>query len=383
MAWTHHRKIRAGLDVLGLGPPSGPGGTDPDPNDPNGPNGPNDPNGGNSVSSPSPNTSQSAATPNTTKEVSKTQVEQKPTPDPATSKSREEEVPETTKSTTSEASETSKASSLSSAPPASNTSVKPPVVTNGNANKALGDPSVTFGHTTASDTGLPTDAPSIAAASHVNIGAVAGGVAAGIAGIALIIFAVVFIMRRKRASSGSEDFDPVSFRGSAAMVDDVPADPFNPRPPTMIERHLNGHTAAPSVSSMAGGGMAGAGAYSNHGHDYYAQDQYAQDQYAQDQYAQDQYAAAGHQPIQPRQQYTYGQTYEDADHNGSDVGHGAEYNGAYSSDPQQQNIYAAEAYAYPEDDQVVVSPGMQAEDMGRHHQQQFHANNTNDAYGGM
>ncbi|KAJ7282063.1 hypothetical protein C8J57DRAFT_1299348 [Mycena rebaudengoi] len=329
MAWTHHRKIRAGLDVLGL--------------------------------------AQSAATPNTTKEVSKTQVEQKPTPDPATSKSREEEVPETTKSTTSEASETSKASSLSSAPPASNTS--PPVVTNGigNANKALGDPSVTFGHTTASDTGLPTDAPSIAAASHVNIGAVAGGVAAGIAGIALIIFAVVFIM----------DFDPVSFRGSAAMVDDVPADPFNPRPPTMIERHLNGHTAAPSVSSMAGGGMAGAGAYSNHGHDYYAQDQYAQDQYAQDQYAQDQYAAAGHQPIQPRQQYTYGQTYEDADHNGSDVGHGAEYNGAYSSDPQQQNIYAAEAYAYPEDDQVVRRT------MGRHHQQQFHANNTNDAYGGM
>lgn len=70
------------------------------------------------------------------------------------------------------------------------------MVTNGigNANKALGDPSVTFGHTTASDTGLPTDAPSIAAASHVNIGAVAGGVAAGIAGIALIIFAVVFIM---------------------------------------------------------------------------------------------------------------------------------------------------------------------------------------------
>ncbi|KAJ7472979.1 hypothetical protein B0H11DRAFT_2430894 [Mycena galericulata] len=42
-----------------------------------------------------------------------------------------------------------------------------------------------------------------------------------------------------------------------------------------------------------------------------------------------------------------------------------EYNGTYSADPQVQGIYAAEAYAYPgEEDQIVISPGMHAQDMG-------------------
>jgi len=160
------------------------------------------------------------------------------------------------------------------------------------------------------------------------------------------------------------------------MVDDK-TDPFNPRPPTMIERKLNSHNVAPSVSSMTGAGMAGAGAYSNHGHGGEQQQQY------DDQYAQQQYPVAHQpvQPIQPRPQYTYGQSYEQEtyEHQASDTGHDAEYNGAYSSDPQQQGIYAAEAYAYPDEDQVVVSPGMHAQDLGHHQEYQP----AHDAYGGM
>jgi hypothetical protein len=166
----------------------------------------------------------------------------------------------------------------------------------------------------------------------------------------------------------------VSFRKSAVMVNDN-ADPFNPRPPTMIERKLNSHNVAPSISSMNGANMAGAGAYSNHGHGADEQQQYEEQQYAQQQYP-----VAPVQPIQPRQQYTYGQSYEQQtyEHQGSDTGHEAEYNGAYSSDPQQQDIYAAEAYAYPGEEQVVVSPGMHAQDLG--HQEQYQAQ---DPYGGM
>jgi len=184
----------------------------------------------------------------------------------------------------------------------------------------------------------------------------------------------MFFIRRRR--SRADRFDPVSFRKSAVMVDDK-ADPFNPRPPTMIERKLNSHNVAPSISSMTGAGMAGAGAYSNHGHGDEQQQQYT------DEYAQQQYPVV-HQPIQPRQQYTYGQTYEQNntyEHHASETGHDAEYNGAYSADPQQQDVYAAEAYAYPEEDQVVVSPGMHAQDMG--HQQDYHHGQQSDAYGGM
>jgi len=148
----------------------------------------------------------------------------------------------------------------------------------------------------------------------------------------------------------------------------------------MIERKLNSHNVAPSITSMSGAGMAGAGAYSSHGH---GSDEAHQQQYDEE-YAQQQYAAT-HQPIQARQQYTYGQSYDQGydQQQGSDHGHEAEYNGAYSSDPQQQGIYAAEAYAYPgEADQVVVSPGMHAQDMG-HQQYQQQYEQSHDAYGGM
>jgi hypothetical protein len=198
---------------------------------------------------------------------------------------------------------------------------------------------------------------------------------------------ILTLVQRRRRRQEAEDFDPVNFRKSGVMMNDSNADPFNPRPPTMIERHLGGHNVAPSISSTTGAGMAGAGAYSSHGHG--SEQHYADEQ----QYAAAAYPDQQHQAIQPRQQYTYGQSYPHEtgyEQHESDHGHGAEYNGAYSSEPQAQDIYAAEAYAYPGDD-VVVSPGMQAQEMGygdaqQHdyglHQQYQHQQHS-DAYGGM
>jgi hypothetical protein len=234
----------------------------------------------------------------------------------------------------------------------------------------------------------PSGSPN-GASSSVNIGAVIGGTAGGILAVALFFFVIMFFIRRRRRNA--ENFDPVSFRKSGVMMNDNGPDPFNPRPPTMIERHLNGHNVAPSISSMTGAGMAGAGAYSAHGHDNYTDEP----QYPAASYPVQQHQPT--QPIQPRQQYTYGQSYGHEtgyEQQGSDHGHDAEYNGAYSAEPQVQDIYAAEAYAYP-GDEVVVSPGMHAQEMGygdaqqqdsyqqyqqyQQHQHQQHA----DAYGGM
>nr|GAT53500.1 predicted protein [Mycena chlorophos] len=216
--------------------------------------------------------------------------------------------------------------------------------------------------TTSPASTVSASGPAVAASSSVNVGAVVGGIAGGLAALAIIYFVCMFLIRRKRARD--DNFDALSFRKSAVMVNE---DPFNPRPPTMIERHVNGHNVAPSISSMQGAGMAGAGAYSAHGH---GSDE--GHQYSEGQAAYEQPAYPSHQPLQPRQQYTFGQAY------GQSYGQGApedgEYNGAYSEQPQAQDIYAAEAYAYPND--VVVSPGMHSQEMG--HYQQAH-----DAYGGM
>jgi len=220
--------------------------------------------------------------------------------------------------------------------------------------------------TTAPDATISPSDSAVAATGNLNVGAVVGGVAGGVAGIALFFFICMYIIRRRRESN--DRFDPVSFRKSAVMVDD----PFNARPPTMIERKLNSHNVAPSISSFQGPNMAGAGAYS------VEEQQYAQ-QYMHQQSTLQPFV---HQPIQPRQQFTFGQVYEQQAYAqpGSETGHGVEYNGPYSSEPQAQYIYAAEAYAYPSERDVIVSPGMQAQEMGHHQEYQQHAH---DAYGGM
>ncbi|KAF7309544.1 hypothetical protein MIND_00325300 [Mycena indigotica] len=290
----------------------------------------------------------------------------------------------TTTSTPEPASKTSNLTQSTSTPPPSSalpssTSLKPsstskttPIVAGNNVKSQTDRFSTPVG-----DLGSMTTAPGISespssnpvgASGDINVGAVIGGVAGGIAAVALIFFVCMFFIRRRR-NNNSDEFDPVSFRKSASMMNET-SDPFNPRPPTMIERKLTGHNVAPSVSSFQGANMAGAGAYSGHGSD---------EGHQYDVYQQQPYQA--HQPIQPRQQYTYGQTYDNGAYGpeGSDHGHDVEYNGPYSSEPHAQDIYAAEAYAYPHDDQVVVSPGMHSQEMGHYnHQQQQH-----DAYGGM
>ncbi|KAJ7493286.1 hypothetical protein B0H11DRAFT_2228066 [Mycena galericulata] len=316
----------------------------------------------------------------------------------------------TTTSTTSTKAQTT--TSTTSAPPSTSVVVTPSSVSVANTKAATTTAKTTAAktttaagalgtanniQTTAAGTTISASSTAVAAASSLNVGAVVGGIAGGIAGIALIFFICMFfivgLLFSQRTldlfldrSAGDVPVQTASTRSRSAsqavMVDDK-ADPFNPRPPTMIERKLNSHNVAPSISSMTGAGMAGAGAYSNHGHAD-EQQQY-DDQYAQQQYAAAA-AAAGHQPIQPRQQYTYGQSYQD-EHDAymqqQEQQHDAEYeyNGAYSADPQAQGIYAAEAYAYPGgEDQVVVSPGMHAQEMGH---QQYGLQQQADAYGGM
>jgi len=241
--------------------------------------------------------------------------------------------------------------------------VKTPVA----GKQALDTAVESFNNAVPSASDAPTNSPATVGA--INVGAVIGGVAGGIAAVALLFFVCMFFIRRRRQNS--EEFDPVNFRNSAHMGNDT-ADPFNARarPPTMIERHLGGHHAAPSMASMQGANMAGAGAANMAGAGTYGDEGYAGQGYDQG-YSQ-------HQQTQASQQYNYGQSY----------GHGAygpedgEYNGAYSTEPQVQDIYAAEAYAYPND--VVVSPGMQSQEMG-HYQQQHRQqqSQSNDAYGGI
>ncbi|KAL0953978.1 hypothetical protein HGRIS_005137 [Hohenbuehelia grisea] len=83
--------------------------------------------------------------------------------------------------------------------------------------------------------------------SRLSTGAVVGGIGAGIVGVAAVIFAIFFFLRRWRKQGAEENaFNADSFRRSAVLVDDSPRlDSYgggsNPRPPTMIERQLNAH----------------------------------------------------------------------------------------------------------------------------------------------
>ncbi|KAK0202443.1 hypothetical protein DFS33DRAFT_1340199 [Desarmillaria ectypa] len=75
-----------------------------------------------------------------------------------------------------------------------------------------------------------------------NTGAIIGGVAAGIIGLALVIGIIGFFLRRWRTKRRDRDeFDASTFRRSAVLMHDPPPDPdndrpFNPRPPSMLER---------------------------------------------------------------------------------------------------------------------------------------------------
>jgi len=90
-----------------------------------------------------------------------------------------------------------------------------------------------------------------------------GGIAAGIIGIAGIAFAIIYFVRRAKRRNDEAHFDSDVFRRQSAMLadDEPPAAPasrgvggYNPRPPTMIERHIANGTPVSSMGSTNGYG---------------------------------------------------------------------------------------------------------------------------------
>lgn len=81
-----------------------------------------------------------------------------------------------------------------------------------------------------------------------------GGIAGGLVGVAGLIFLTMFLLRKLRKKDLEDtDFNADAFkRQSAVLVDDepFPARGFNPRPPTMIERHMAGNYDSQGVPPM-------------------------------------------------------------------------------------------------------------------------------------
>ncbi|KAK0466824.1 uncharacterized protein EV420DRAFT_1474251 [Desarmillaria tabescens] len=96
--------------------------------------------------------------------------------------------------------------------------------------------------TVSSSTNVAASASASSTGRSSNTGAIIGGVAAGIIGLALVIGIIGFFLRRWRTKRRDRDeFDASTFRRSAVLMHDPPPDsendrPFNPRPPSMLER---------------------------------------------------------------------------------------------------------------------------------------------------
>ncbi|KAF8840396.1 hypothetical protein BDN67DRAFT_648220 [Paxillus ammoniavirescens] len=98
----------------------------------------------------------------------------------------------------------------------------------------------------------PTLSPSATptSTSSVSTTAIVGGIAGTLVGIAVLGFLIMWCMRRQR-NRDTDEFDADAFkRQSAILVDDAAMPPrsYNPRPPTMIERH----NASPALAAQAG-----------------------------------------------------------------------------------------------------------------------------------
>lgn len=111
---------------------------------------------------------------------------------------------------------------------------------------------------------------------------------------------------------------------------------------------MRGHAVAPSVSSAIGAGVAGQGAFK------YQQGQGQQQQPYQDQQYTDaapqMTQAQQPQTLQPRPQYTFGQSYDTGNNTNAGAGEyemhdEAHAGGAYSVDPQAQGSYDPEIYS--------------------------------------
>ncbi|EIW83224.1 hypothetical protein CONPUDRAFT_152258 [Coniophora puteana RWD-64-598 SS2] len=208
---------------------------------------------------PDPKATSSASTPDASKSVT-----------PATSAAL------TTPATTSaSAAQTSSASAASSSSiPATTSSASSTTQASTSVSVATGAPTtsiavVTPNPTVASPTGLnlqPSSTISSPSAtststSSVHTSTVIGGVVGGLAALALIGFVVMRIIRRSRKDDDDDEFNPNQFRRQSVMLMDDPPPPVpplppmppmpsmynNPRPPNMVERHMN---ASPALAQQ-------------------------------------------------------------------------------------------------------------------------------------
>ncbi|KAF5338047.1 hypothetical protein D9758_014250 [Tetrapyrgos nigripes] len=174
----------------------------------------------------------------------------------------------------------------------------------------------------------------------INTGAVAGGIAGGLVALAFLGFIVAFFLRRRNKRRREEKFNAMQFRKSAMVMYDDEFAPM-PRPPEMIQNRMN---VVPSTGSIVGAGMAGAGAYKFQN----AQD--IEEQYHSNTPRAVEYGYAAqpagdnqHQPLQPRQQHTFGQAYEPSSSAGGV--YDSEHHGVYDPTYTSQHAYSGQ-HAY-------------------------------------
>ena len=126
--------------------------------------------------------------------------------------------------------------------------------------------------------------------ANISTGAVVGGIAAGILGLGGIIFAILYfivssfctplhrpfstlVQRRMKRRRDDDNFDSDVFRRQSRMLQDEPQvlpdndGPFVPRPPTMIQRHMNASPVSNTGVGAYGRGPAHGG-YNNYNAGY-------------------------------------------------------------------------------------------------------------------
>jgi hypothetical protein len=76
----------------------------------------------------------------------------------------------------------------------------------------------------------------------MSTGSIIGGIGGALLALGALAFVVFFFVRKYRKKTNEEEaFDSADFRKSAVLLDDAAvngASSYNPRPPTMIERHV-------------------------------------------------------------------------------------------------------------------------------------------------
>ncbi|KAJ3891610.1 hypothetical protein GG344DRAFT_47022, partial [Lentinula edodes] len=252
--------------------------------------------------------------------------------------------------------------------------------------------------TTSSSASAASSTSSAKVSGAINTGAVVGGIAGSLAAVAIVGFLMAFFLRRYNGKKRAARFEASQFRRSA-MVLDEPA--FTPRPPEMVQNRENNYIS--SVTSSTSPGMAGAGAYrfqqdhqdanqgQGHGTSFDTEHEYYRDQAGQQYYDEAPPVPAvpmQRAPLQPRQQYTFGQVSvgqpavaENAnpfgvdDYDGEHVAYGSQPAAGYYDNSQVYGNYAA------------YSPPQTAHTAGAHPsgQQASRASiiDESDAYGGI